>query len=228
MEDNSQFRDRLLNSPYEVQGNRKGQVTVKNAVTQEVIRRFQMKEGVVREVFLLDKGKTVGASQKDHAVFWDLQTGQEIRRFKERIYGFSHDETKFFTYNQEGVFLFVYPTMNLTCKLAQGPMVGPEKFLFSPNDQFLVILFASGRPSSDEHYPASEAVLRGIRYTKLFNLKICREIENFSKFDIAQLGEFSNDSRFYDLKNTLVFTNNRYLKGSWRFDLRKNKIFLNH
>jgi hypothetical protein len=44
-------------------------------------------------------------------VFWDLATGREIHRFPERIYGFSHDETKFFTCElpQGIIFLHGYP-----------------------------------------------------------------------------------------------------------------------
>ena len=88
---------------YSVSGSRSGTVTVTETVSGKVVRTFQMDSGVVvRETFLLDGGKTVAASQKDHAVFWDLETGREIRRFPQRIYGFSPDETKFFTYESPG------------------------------------------------------------------------------------------------------------------------------
>ncbi len=53
-------------SRYSVSGDRQGIVTVKDAVSSEVIRTFKMDDGVVvRETFLLDAGKTVAASQKD-------------------------------------------------------------------------------------------------------------------------------------------------------------------
>jgi len=86
----------LRSSRYSVSGSRQGQVTVKDAATGEVIRTFQMDDGVVvRETFLLDGGKTVAASQKDHTIFWDLTTGKKNRRFPQRIYGFSPDEKIF-------------------------------------------------------------------------------------------------------------------------------------
>jgi hypothetical protein len=88
----------VSNSRYSVSGDIHGIVTVKDAVSSEVIRTFQMDNGrVVCKTFLLDGGKTVAASQIDHTVFWQLATGREVRRFPQRIYGFSHDETKFFT-----------------------------------------------------------------------------------------------------------------------------------
>ncbi len=89
-------------SPYSVSGSREGQVTVKDATTGEVFRTFEMDSGVVvRETFLLDGGKTVAASQKDHTIFWDLTTGKKNRRFPQRIYGFSPDEKTFFTYEKK-------------------------------------------------------------------------------------------------------------------------------
>jgi hypothetical protein len=211
-------------SSYEVTGNQTGQVIVKDKVSGRVIRRFQIEKGVIREVFLLDGGKTVSASQKDSTVFWDLDTGREIQRFEQRIYGFSHDKTKFFTYSPQGVLLYSYPEMKPVCELAKGLMVGPEKFLFSSDDGFLAILFATGRPESDEYYPGTGPVRRSIRYSKLFNIKTCREIQEFSQLKVSQLGEFSKDSKSYTLDNYAIFIENRYVKGSWRFDLTTNKL----
>lgn len=73
--------NRPSTSRYSVSGSRNGLVTVKEPIFSEVIRTFQMDTGVVvRETFLLDGGKTVAASQKDHTVFWNLETGREISR----------------------------------------------------------------------------------------------------------------------------------------------------
>ncbi|ODH03127.1 hypothetical protein A4S05_20730 [Nostoc sp. KVJ20] len=95
---------------------------------------------VVREVFLLDGGRTVAACQKDHAIFWNLATGQQIYRFPKRIYGFSHNETKFFSYKYpDGVSLYAYPEMTQICELLNRRMSGPFHFLFSPDDRFLVV-----------------------------------------------------------------------------------------
>ncbi len=104
-------------SRYSVSGSREGQVTVKDAASGETIRTFEMDSGVVvRETFLLEGGKTVAASQKDRAVFWDLTTGEEIRRFPQIIYGFADDESKFFTYETPGskVCLYSYPDLTFS------------------------------------------------------------------------------------------------------------------
>jgi WD40 repeat protein len=85
-------------NPYSVSGSREGQVTVTDTISGETIHTFEIDSGVVvRETFILEGGKTVAASQKDHAVFWDLTTGEEIRRFLQIIYGFYRNKIKFFT-----------------------------------------------------------------------------------------------------------------------------------
>lgn len=212
---------------YIVSGNRQGQVNVEEITSKDVIRTFQMDEGVVvREVFLLEGGRTVAACQKDHAVFWDLATGREIARFNRRIYGFSHDETKFFTYKYpEGVSLYAYPDLTQICELVKRRMPGPCHFLFSPNDQFLVVWFVAGYPSSDENYPRRNPVRAAHAYTKLFNLYTCQEIQEFSQLRALEEGKFSLDSRFYDFKKTKrsLPDNNSTIK-LWRFDLTTYEV----
>lgn len=227
--DNSpDLKNTMPASRYIVSGDRQGKVTVKDAVSLEVIRTFQMDSGVVvREVFLLDGGKTVGASQKDKAIFWDLDTGREIRRLNQRIYGFSHDEKKFFTfYHPEGVVLYAYPNLARICQLKKWPSFGPRGFRFSPDDRFLAIQFQTGFPSRDENYPYSDTVTRGIVYTKLFHIPNCQEIQEFSALRISSLGQFSPDSKFYDLKNVFTYIEGGRLptRGSWRFDLTTYKV----
>ncbi len=166
----------LLTSRYQISGDRVGKVTVKDTASGEVIRTFEMDEGVVvRELFLLDGGKTVAASQKDHAVVWDLKTGREIGRVNQRVYGFSHDETKFFThYYPEGVALYAYPGLKKICQLLSQPTDGPASFLFSPDDRFLFIASATGFPSTDENYPRGNLTDISISETLLFNLQECQ------------------------------------------------------
>jgi hypothetical protein len=130
--------------------------------------------------------RLVAASQKDHTVFWELATGKEIRRFPQRIYGFSHDETKFFTWQamdkKHNILLYSYPDMNLMCKLLPYQGLAPEKFHFSPNDRFLVVSFYSGVPFSDEDYISPPIVISGLRLTHLFDLQKCEVIEDFLNF----------------------------------------------
>ena len=208
-------------SGYQVCGDRQGQVTVREITSLEVIRTFGMDEGVVvREVFLLDGGRTVAASQKDHAVFWDLATGQQVHRFQQRIYGFSHDETKFFTYKYpDGVSLYAYPELTQICELLKRRMAGPFHFLFSPDNRFLVVWFAAGYPSSDKNYPKRNRARAALAYTKLFNLDTCQEIQEFSRLRPGK-GKFSPDSRFYDFKKTWQSSaDSSWSTTSWRFDL---------
>lgn len=222
-----------------VSGDRQGQVTVKDAATGEVIRTFQMDAGVVvRETFLLDGGKTVAASQKDHTVFWDLATGKEIRRFPQRIYGFSHDETKFFTlkYPEGILLLYAYPSLTLICELIPKPAGGdgPMDFSLAPNDRFLVVMFSPNYPESDENYPNGEPSYRLSPSVRLFNLETCQEVEEFAQafgsgFD---MGTFSQNSNFIEVKTVFsgkAFSQGRELSiisewGTWRFNLKTYQI----
>ncbi|MEG4807455.1 hypothetical protein QUA82_06985 [Microcoleus sp. F8-D3] len=215
-------------SRYSVSGSRNGIVTVKDAVSSEVIRTFKMDDGVVvRETFLLDGGRTVAASQKDHAVFWDLETGKEIRRFPQRIYGFSHDETKFFTYElpQGIIFLHRYPSFTLVCKWKKGSP-GPEQFRFSPNSRFLNITFSNGYPPSDENYPLPDRSGGPVNYARLFDIETCQEIKEFSQLNLLSIGEFSADSNFLVTPEyTVVDLNTRQiLRTLWRFNLKTYKV----
>jgi WD40 repeat protein len=227
--------ERVANSPrgngatqYQVTGDRSGKVTVKNTTSGEVIRTFQMDEGVVvRETFLLDDGKTVAASQKDHAVFWDLKTGKEIHRIPERIYGFSNDETKFFTYKlpQGIIFLHNYPSFTLVCKIWKGGD-GPTQFRFSPNNRFLNIQFVTGYPGSDETYPYGYPTRLSLILAKLFEIQTCQEIKEFSQLRLGNIGEFSADSNFlYTPENIYVDINSqRTARTMWRFNLKTYQV----
>ena len=215
-------------SRYSVSGDRHGIVTVKDAVSSEVIRTFKMDDGVVvRETFLLDGGKTVAASQKDHAVFWELATGKEVRRFPQRIYGFSHDETKFFTYQfpQGIIVLHSYPSFTLVCKIPKTG-AGPGLFRFSPNDRFLNITFATGYPASDENYPQRDPTRSAVKYARLFDLETCQEIKEFSQLDLLSIGEFSADSIFLVTPEYIYVDVNsdRLVRTLWRFNLKTYKV----
>ena len=215
-------------SRYSVSGDCQGIVTVKNAVSSEVIRTFKMDDGVVvRETFLLNGGKTVAASQKDHTVFWELATGKEVRRFPQRIYGFSHDETKFFTYKfpQGIIFLHSYPSFTLVCKIPKTGG-GPVQFRFSPNDRFLNIQFATGYPGSDENYPHGNPTRSSLIYAKLFDIQTCQEIQEFSQLRLGNIGDFSADSTFLSTPQDKIIdlSSREILRTWWRFNLKTYKV----
>ena len=227
-------------SRYSVSGSRQGQVTVKEATTGKIIRTFQMDSGVVvRETFLLDGGKTVAASQKDHAVFWDLATGREISRFPQRIYGFFHDGTKFFTLKSlaEGsLLLYAYPSLISFCELIPEAAGGNGimDFSLAPNDRFLSVMFAPNYPESDENYPQGDPSARTVITVNLFNLETCQEIKEFTQAFSPGLntGTFSQDSNFIELKTFFsgkAFFQGKELSirfewGTWRFNLKTYQI----
>lgn len=216
-EPTGQISSTVSTGSYEITGSRDGTVIVKDKISRQVIRRFQMGKGVVRELFLLDDGKIVAASQAEHTVFWDLATGQKLKKFNQRIYGFSHNKTRFFTFSQGKsygmgkVSLYNYPQQNLLCELATNLSVQPETFVFSPNDQFLAILFSTA--------PDTGRVIKNVIISKMFNIETCEEIEEFSELRALKIGEFSQDSKFYQLMDTELFIGSNYQKGSWQFNL---------
>lgn len=216
---------------YSVSGDRWGRVTVKNATTGQVIHSFQMDYGVVvRETFFLDGGNTLAASQKDHTVFWDLTTGKEIRRFPQRIYGFTHDETKFFTLKDPDLILSLYahPSLTSICELRpEASGGGIMNFSLSPNDRFLVVLLAPNYPESDENYPGGDSSYRTVTSLNLFNLETCREIKEFAQaFPYTDIGVFSQDSNFIILEKTFFPSpgSSDSKLGSWRFNLKTYQV----
>ena len=222
----------VSNSRYFVNGYRQGLVMVKHATTAEPIRTFFMDYGVVvRETFLLDGGKTVAASQKDHTVFWDFETSKEISRFPQRIYGFYHDETKFFTLKEpEGTLvLYAYPSLKFICELIpKENRGGIMDFTLAPNDGFLMVMFASNYPESDENYPRGDFSLRGSFTVHLFNPETCQEIKEFTQaFGLETYsGIFSPDSNFIELKRAFVTKpgSSGSEEGSWRFNLKSYQV----
>ncbi|MGD2182585.1 hypothetical protein [Lusitaniella coriacea] len=207
---------------YQVIGDRQGKIIVKDARSGEIIRTFQMEKGVVvRETFFLDNGQIIAASQKDKTIFWNLQTGQEIARLDQRVYGFSRDETRYFSFGSKGFLVYSYPGISplLTCQISSYPVregsssKGVSMFQFSSNSRFLVVYFSWGFPIPDEDYPGR--IVRSFRdsitgpgsapHRRLFNLQSCQaiqaNIQGHNPFeDATYQGEFSSDSMFYEVQ----------------------------
>jgi hypothetical protein len=106
------------------------------------------------------------------------------------------------------------------------PTNGPDEFSFSQNDQFLAIVFATGRPESDDDYPNKGSLRSSFFISKLFDITKCQEVKEFSELGIHKLGNFSNDSKFYDftLNYTVIVGKPPDLQGSWRFNLITRKL----
>ncbi|MDY7013141.1 MAG: hypothetical protein SVX43_05975 [Cyanobacteriota bacterium] len=212
-------------------------MTVTDPISGNIIRTFQMTEGVVvRETFLLDNGRTVGASQKDRAVFWDLETGREIGRIDQRVYGFSEDEKKLWTFGSRGLLVYSYPELIQTCQLTDRPAreggTGPGKFQFSPDSRFLVIYFSPGRPAADEDYP--EPGFTGIimgpgsgGFRSFFELQTCQSILHEKHYGFpnpAYRGQFSLDSRFYEIEKVPMPWERRVAFFTFRLNLETYEV----
>lgn len=222
--DGSQGRvTEVMAGPYQVTGDNKGGVVVSDKASGRRITTFQMKEAVVRGIFLLDDEKVLCATERDLSVFWDLRTEKKLLQIDRQIYGFSHNRQMFFTYSSDGTSLYRYPDL-MICRLSGTTGEGPEEFEFSPDDRHLAVVYATGLPANDQNYPGMNPVRRGIRYTKLFDLQTCHEIDEFSKLNVRQAGEFSPDSRYYDLKGAFISLNQVSLQGAWRFDLATRSV----
>jgi len=218
----------VQNAQYSLTGNNQGLVTLSSLTTGAVVRTFQMDAGVqVREVFLLDSGATVGASQKDHTVFWNVATGNQLGRVAERVYGFNHAQTECFTQNptNETINLFGYPNLNKIGTIASTrSFYGPEAFLFSPDDHYLSVQTNSLRPESDGDYP------NGVRYAMhsswsvdMFDLQTFQANAAFSDYGIMGMGTFSADSRFYNLTGVPIIS--LFLADPVGFDQGPPNIF---
>jgi len=221
----------LESEVYQIIGSRTGEVTVKNRASGEVLRTFQMqKDVVIRELFLLDGGNILAASQKNNTMFWDLRTNRRIRNFPGRVYGISHNEEEFLTYDEDEkkLLLYSYPSFEQTCELpTDNPDVGIAESAFSPNDKFLAVVLVPGKPESDKYYPGVDPARTGRNYSKLFNSKSCQETQDFSKLNIFQLGNFSTDSQFYYIDGYIPSVKEgkkQYTKETWRVSLTTNEL----
>ena len=184
-----------------VTGDANGLVTLTDTQTGTVERTWQMDAGVpARQVFLLDNGQTVGAAQKDHTIFWNVASGEETGRIEAEAYGFSHDQSKFFVYdnsqNQQEIALYSYPTLQPLASLATQAS-GPDSWVFSPDDHYLAIYMATSNPYSDESYPHPDAVDRNLCYAQMFDLTTNTEVQIGSFLPVRVPIGFSADSRFY-------------------------------
>ena len=184
---------------------------------------FHMDAGKwAREVFVLDDGKIVGASQADHAVFWNVKTGKEIGRVPERVYGFSHDQKHCIAQNNRGsLSVYEYPSLKRIGQLKPPLRGGISAILFSPNDRYLAIECESAFPEPEETYPFVKALKNAVA-TQLYNLKTMQEVPNFTALRLA-MGTFSADSAAYMGFGT-IYKDRKPMDGIWRFDLQTFEV----
>ena len=177
-------------------GNQQGQAILRNTLTDSTVT-FQADAGKwVREVFLLDGGKTVGASQADHTVFWNVTNSQQIGRIEARVYGFSHNQKLCFAQTPGGMLqLYAYPSLKLRGRLNSVEQKGADEFLFSPDDHYLMLQITRLRPESEADYPKSHFAFHSYTNVNLYNLIEVREIIQFARFHDFGMETFTPDSR---------------------------------
>lgn len=213
------------NATHRVAVDRLGMVTLINQKTGRPLQTFRMDRNIkVRETFLLDNGKMLAASQADHTIFWNTTTGREVGRLDQRVQGFSHDQTKLFTWHRGFLYLYSYPSLKLIGALTNESHLGVEAFLFSPDDRYLVVQLATGRPEPEEFYPNTAPQYRSIRYTRLFDTVTGQESDKIRKGFITTIGRFSADSKKYFLDNQVVRSPEGMDEGNWALDLSAGSL----
>jgi len=195
---------------YSVTGNGQGQVIVTVVPTGNVIQTLQMDANVpVRQVFLLQNDQVVGAAQKDHTIFWNILTGVQVAQLSEEVYGFSQDETVFFsyvpqvgaTYSNGSVNVYSYPGLQQLGQL-ETSIAGPEAWNFSPDKHYLVIEYNGLFPAPDATYPDTDNSDRNFRKTYFYDLTNFQYFAPLSVIMGAPVGSFSADSTTYSLSGS--------------------------
>ena len=215
-----------------------GQAVLKDALTGTTTVFQADEDKWARAVFLLDGGKTVGASQADHTVFWNAATGQEIGRIEARVYGFSHNQKLCFATTPESGFMqiYAYPSLKLIGSPTIYQVNGVSQFLFSPDDHYLLLETRNTQSQSEEGYPSAkgEGVFHIHMYTMLYDLANMKEVNAFNREQIKRvsardMGTFSTDSKFVNMGDVYVLGELvTSPDATWQFDIAANKLTKTH
>lgn len=207
---------------YTVTGNKEGLVKFGD-FQRNVYNHFQMDTGKwARELFVLNDGKTVGASQEDHTVFWNAATGKEIGRVSEHVYGFSHDQKHFIAQNGHNkISIYQYAGFKRIAQFQPPCYGGICAFLFSQDDRYCAVSFESASPASEATYPMVFN-MKNMSAIQLYSLSPVGEVPNFAALN-ANMGTFADDSSAYFGSNP-VYIGNDWTDGPWRFDLKTFKV----
>lgn len=207
---------------YSVIGDREGRVKFGD-FQRKIFNHFQMDAGKwARELFVLDDGKTVGAAQEDHTVFWNTTTGKEIGRVSEHVYGFSHDQKHFIAQNdQTRISLYTYPNLKRVAQI-QSPPGGVSAYLFSPNDRYCAVEFQTAYPASENTYPNVYS-RKNLSSVRLYKLDPFGEVPNFAELHTLRIGSFAADSSAY-MGDGTIYNGSDWITGSWRFNLKTSSL----
>ena len=212
----------IRTSRYSVTGDREGRVKFAD-FKRQISNHFQMDAGKwARELFVLDDGKTVGASQEDHTVFWDAATGKEIGRVPEHVYGFSHDQKHFIAENlHDKISIYEYPGLKRIGQI-EWPGGGVSALLFSPDDRYCAAEIESAFPAPEETYPRVKARSNSVD-VRLYCLDPVGEVLDFAALRSHDIGTFAADSSTY-FGNERLLVWRDWIEAPWRFDLKTFKV----
>lgn len=209
-----------------------GQAVLKNTLTGTTTVFQADEDKWAREVFLLDGGKTVGASQSDHTVFWNAATGQKIGRIEARVYGFSHDQKLCFALTPRGDFQFyAYPSLKIVGAIVSYHERGASRFLFSPDDHYLLVETKNSCPESETTYPKpdNENIFHGRTHTFLYDLTIMKDVAKFSHLMVNGMGVFSADSKSIDMNDAFISSYSILEPDAkWQFNITTGTLTKTH
>lgn len=217
-----------LNGKYlKISGSRTGTVSVFSRDSGRLVRTFDMQHGqVVRGLYLLSNETVLVGVQLGQSVFWDLQTGKRTFVLSQMILGFSPDRSKFVSFAPGSLYIYNTMTKSTKCLFPIPTSMGPVNQLFSPDGNHLAVLIGTGWPVSDPVFPAPPSIRKGVRLTKLYNLMNNQENKLFSNYLVSKMGEFSENSKYYEVMNTAILNSNNgeYENSDWRLNLESNKL----
>ena len=213
----------IRTSRYSVTGDNEGLVKFGD-FKRKVFNHFQMDKGKwVRELFVLNDGKTIGASQIDHTVFWETATGKEVGRVHEHVYGFSHNQKYFIAQDSRyDISIYEYAGFKRVAQFA-SPARGVCAYLFSPDDNYCAIQFAGNFPAPDSIYPGELQARSNIVRVQVYRLDPVGEVPNFASLNVTSIGTFAADSSAY-FGDSPIYKGRDRIDGSWRFDLKTFEV----
>ncbi len=181
-------------------GDRIYQVTVIDNETGETILTFGLSNTFSARAFLIDEGETVAIAQslsmnppfEEVTTFLDIDTGEEITRLPERVYGFSEDESLLVTRAPQEMAIHSYPSLTQRCRLTGEYWGYPIGNQFSPNHRFLLVYVFS--MDIDMRMPTPSTGEVG--WFQLFDIEECEKVSEFPERWIISDPVFSDDSRF--------------------------------
>ena len=210
-----------------ITGSRTGTVSVFSRDSGRLVRTFDMQHGhVVRGLHLLSNETVLVGSQLGQSVFWDLDTGKRTFLLSQMVLGFTPDRSKFLSFANSTLYIYDSLTKARKCAFPIPTSMGPADQRFSLDGSHLAVLIGTGWPVSDSVFPAPPSLRSAVRATILYDISKCKKNNLFSGYHIPIIGKFSQDSKYYVLIDTVIYSPSKsaFVKGNWRFNLESNEL----